>query len=45
MIDDRAHLVDDPPPFFGSWRNVYAAVLVYLLVIITSFYVFTRIFS
>jgi hypothetical protein len=45
MIHDRAHVADDPPPFLGSWRNVYIAVLIYLVVIISSFYVFTRTFS
>jgi hypothetical protein len=33
---------DDPPPFMRSWRRVYAAVLVYLVCIITAFYCFTR---
>jgi len=45
MIDDRAHVADDPPPILGSWRNVYIAVLSYLAAIIVSFYVFTRAFS
>jgi hypothetical protein len=45
MIDDRAHVADDPPPILGSWRNVYIAILIYLVVIITSFYIFTRAFS
>jgi hypothetical protein len=33
---------DEPPPFLGSWRRVYAAVLIYLVVVIFAFYLFTR---
>ena len=33
---------DEPPPFLRTWRNVYLAVLVYLVVIITACYWFTR---
>ena len=36
---------DEPPPFLGSWRRVYTAVLVYLAFVIAAFYAFTRIFS
>ena len=34
--------VPDEPPFLGSWRRVYIAVLVYLGVVIVGFYLFTR---
>jgi hypothetical protein len=33
---------DDPPPFLGTWRRVYAAVLLYLAGVIAAFYLFTR---
>jgi len=33
---------DEPPPFLGTWRRVYTAVLVYLELIITACYLFTR---
>ena len=33
---------DSTPPFLGSWRRVYAAVLVYLAVVILAAYWFTR---
>jgi len=33
---------DEPPPFLGSWKRVYIAVLLYLGAIIFGFYVFTR---
>jgi hypothetical protein len=32
---------EDPPPFLGSWRRVYVAVLIYLCLIIAVSYVFT----
>jgi len=41
----RAPMPDDPPPFLGAWRRVYLAVLAYLALLITLFYVFTRVFS
>jgi hypothetical protein len=45
MPADRSHVPDDPPPFMGSWRNVYVAILVYLVLLIVSFYAFTQAFS
>ena len=45
MAADRSHLPDEPPPLLGSWRNVYIAVLIYLVLIISSFYMFTRAFA
>jgi hypothetical protein len=36
---------DEPPPFLGSWRRVYTAVLIYLACVIAAFYAFTRIFA
>ena len=33
---------DEPPPFLGSWRNVYGAILIYLTLLIFVFYLFTR---
>ena len=33
---------DEPPPFLGSWKRVYIAVLLYLGAIVLGFYVFTR---
>jgi hypothetical protein len=35
---------DDPPPFLGTWRRVYIAVLVYLCLVIAVLYLFTRAF-
>ena len=36
--DDRP----EPPPLLGSWRNVYALVVVVLVVLIALFYALTR---
>ncbi len=36
---------DEPPPFLGSWRKVYALVLAYLAAVITVFWIFTRYFA
>jgi len=36
---------DEPPPFLGSWKRVYAAVAIYLAALIGLFYWFTRAFS
>jgi len=32
---------DDPPPFLGTWRRVYIGVLLYLVILIAGFYLFT----
>ena len=32
---------DEPPPFFGTWKRVYAAILLYLLALIFLFLWFT----
>jgi hypothetical protein len=36
---------DEPPPFLGSWGRLYAAVAVYLVVVIVLFDLFTRAFN
>ncbi len=41
----REMMPDEPPPFLGTWKRVYAAILVYLAVVISLFYVFTRTFN
>ncbi|HJQ35223.1 MAG TPA: hypothetical protein VJ866_23935 [Pyrinomonadaceae bacterium] len=35
---------EEPPPFGGSWRTLYAVVLANLAVLVALFYVFTRAF-
>ena len=41
-MPDLREVADDPPPFLGTWKRVYVAVLVYLVVIIAVFYLFAR---
>lgn len=36
---------DEPPPFLGAWGRVYTGVVVYLALLITLCYAFTRAFS
>lgn len=36
--------VEEPPPFGGSWRSLYAVVLLTLAALIVLFYLFTRAF-
>lgn len=38
-------MIDDQPPILGSWRNLYAAVLLALLAEVALFYWFTRAFA
>jgi hypothetical protein len=40
-IEQKA-IVDEPPPALGTWPRVYAMVLVYLVVVIVTFYLITR---
>lgn len=46
--ETHEHLHGDeqpPPPFGGSWKNLYAVVLVNLAVLTLLFYLFTRYFG
>ncbi len=36
---------DEPPPIFTTWRRLYAAIVVYLFLLITLFYLFTITFG
>lgn len=38
-------MTDDTPPILGSWRNLYAAVLLALVAEVAIFYWFTRAFE
>jgi hypothetical protein len=33
---------DEPPPFLGTWRRIYAFVLIHLALWILVFYFFTE---
>jgi hypothetical protein len=43
--DPRGEMPDEPPPFLGTWPRVYAVVLVYLALLISAFYAFTRFYA
>jgi hypothetical protein len=45
MPSDPRVPLDEPPPFLGAWRRVYTAVIIYLALLITLCYAFTRAFS
>jgi len=32
---------EDPPPFLGTWKRLYAAVIVYTCVLILALYLMT----
>jgi hypothetical protein len=38
-------VIDEPPPFLGTWRRVYTAVLLYLALLIALFGLFTRAYN
>ncbi|MFN7997957.1 MAG: hypothetical protein U0Q18_30335 [Bryobacteraceae bacterium] len=45
MTSEQRDTPDEPPPFLGTWQRVYAAVVLYLAVLICACYAFTRVFS
>ncbi len=34
--------MNEPPPFLGTWKRVYAAVLLYLVCVIAALAAFTQ---
>jgi hypothetical protein len=38
-------VIDEPPPFLGTWRRLYTAVAIYLAVLIALFRWFTQAWS
>ncbi len=42
--ETRQHPPQEPPPIGGSWRNLYAAVLLNLALLVVLFLLFTRAF-
>lgn len=42
LMPERPQGPDEPPPFLGTWRRVYTAILIYLCLLIGAFYLFTR---
>ena len=45
MGPGEKHVIDEPPPFLGTWGRVYTFVVVYLGIVILVFYGFTRAFA
>ena len=45
MLPDPREMPDEPPPFLGTWRRVYATVVIYLASLIALCFAFTRAFS
>jgi hypothetical protein len=43
--DNSTALDNEPPPFLGTWKRVYTAILIYLACLIGAFYAFTRVFA
>ncbi len=41
----RRVVIDEPPPFLGTWKRVYVGVLIYLALLILTFYLFSRAYS
>ena len=44
-MPDIRDVRDEPPPFLGTWRRVYLAIVIYLGFIIAGCYAFTRAFE
>ena len=44
-MTDKKEILDEPPPFLGTWGRVYRFVLVYLAAIIFLFWLFTKHYS
>jgi hypothetical protein len=42
QMPELREVPDSPPPFLGSWRRVYVAVLIYLAGVILAAYFFAR---
>ena len=38
----HSHEPDEAPPFLGTWKRIYIAVLIYLVCIIAGLYLFTQ---
>ena len=38
-------ILDEPPPFLGTWKRVYRLVLIYVAVIIFLAWLFTRYYA
>jgi hypothetical protein len=39
-LESQHEMLDEPPPVLGTWPRVYVATLIYLALVIFSFYLF-----
>ncbi len=48
-MDEPPHISlrdeEEPPPVLGTWRRLYTAIALYLLLLIVLFYLFTVTFN
>jgi hypothetical protein len=48
-MDEPPHISlwdeEEPPPVLGTWRRLYVAIALYLLLVIVLFYLFTVTFN
>ncbi len=44
-MHDLKRQAEDAPPFLGSWKKIYSLVLIELIILISLFYLFTKVFS
>lgn len=42
MTEPQRAVIDEPPPFLGTWKRVYTVVVCYLACVIALFYWFTK---
>ncbi len=42
MTEPQPPAPEDPPPLLGSWKNVYALLVVQLAVVVAILYALTR---
>jgi hypothetical protein len=40
--ESQRTVLDEPPPFLGTWKLVYTVVVIYLACLISLFYWFTK---
>lgn len=45
MDDKSKNILEDKPPFLGSWNKIYLLVLGELIILIALFYLLTKVFS
>ncbi len=41
-MNEERQVLDEPPPFLGSWGRVYFFVLIWLALVIVLFWLFTK---